>query len=167
MPRFVSVPAVLWPGRVDLAGCAPACKAPPFPREINDLPEIPYRDIRRTQGEPDTGRSPPPEKRNPAALAGATGFKATDEAAKLRTTGYRKGSPGAILSRHIKDPHRRASRILGYALTADAPDIWATAGMLWTLHLEREERVALAFTALRALSAEDRVAVAEAAGRAG
>lgn len=79
----------------------------------------------------------------------------------------RRAADSRTIRQSIRDAHKRAARILGLALMADGPDVWGDVAALWTLHLQRHERVALAFAALRALSPEDRAAVVAAAGGAG
>ncbi len=98
--------------------------------------------------------------KNPGALAGATG--ADNKAAELRPKAYKKPNRSAM-ARYAQDRHKRAARTLGYALTADAPDVWGQASAIFSARLTRLELAALAFAALRALDGEAREMVFEAA----
>lgn len=97
---------------------------------------------------------------NPGALAGATG--ATAKAVDLQGKPYRKPNRGAM-ARYAKDRHKRAAKVLGYALTLDEPRAWNEAGSILALRLTRQELASLAFATLRALDAEAREMVFDAA----
>ena len=88
---------------------------------------------------------------NPGASDNATGVIGND----LVTTpeGYRKPGRNAM-SLYAKDRHKRATKMLGYALTD--PDTWAAAGAVWAVRLTTNELASLAYTALRALEPEAR-----------
>ena len=72
--------------------------------------------------------------------------------------------PGrSAMSLYAKDGHKRACRMLGYALTLNEPTIWGQAATVLAHRLTAMELVALAFTALSALEPADREAVFDAA----
>lgn len=58
--------------------------------------------------------------------------------------------------------HKKAARVLGYALTLGDFSAWQDAGRIWTAHLGEAERAALAYTALRTLTPQNAQAVAAA-----
>ena len=97
-----------------------------------------------------------PTNENPGALAGASG-------ADLHTIGivskaYSK--PGAsAMSLYCKDAHKRACRMLGYALTLNDPATWHQAAAIFNRRLDRMELASVAFAALSAMEPEDREAV--------
>ena len=66
--------------------------------------------------------------------------------------------------RKFAEPHRRAARILGFALTLGAADVeaWAGVSLVLRARLARAERVALAWAALRAIDCAERAAVLDA-----
>lgn len=93
------------------------------------------------------------ETQNPGALAGATGDDSIDLA--IKPEGYRK--PGAnAMSKYAHDPHKRAARMLGYALTIGKPDAWHGLGAVWGARLTTAELASIAYVALSALDPEDR-----------
>ncbi|WP_290689426.1 hypothetical protein [Haematobacter sp. UBA3484] len=102
--------------------------------------------------------------KNPGALAGATG--ANNKADQLRPKAYKKPNRSAM-ARYAQDRHKRAARILGYALTADAPDVWGQASVIFSARLTEMELASLAFAALRALDEGARELVCEAAAVGG
>ena len=53
---------------------------------------------------------------------------------------------------HYQNRHKRAARVLTYALTLGDADSWATASAVWATLLEARETAALAFCALKSLS---------------
>lgn len=59
----------------------------------------------------------------------------------------------------IKDRHKRASRMLGYALTLNDAKAWEGASFVFAVRLHQGELSGLAFAALRALEPEPRQAV--------
>lgn len=67
------------------------------------------------------------------------------------------------MARHAKDRHKRAAKALGFALTLDDPRGWSEAGVILGLRLTRKELASLAFATLRALDAEAREMVFDAA----
>jgi len=71
--------------------------------------------------------------------------------------------PCNAISLYAKDRHKRAARMLGYALVADASDVWSQAGVVWASRLTTLELAAIAFTALSQLHPEAREQVFEAA----
>ena len=92
-----------------------------------------------------------PENENPGAPDNATGAIGNDLA--ITPEGYRK--PGrSAMSLYAKDRHKRAAKVLAYALTD--PDTWAAAGAVWAVRLTTNELASLAYTALRALEPEAR-----------
>jgi hypothetical protein len=101
------------------------------------------------------------EKETPGALAGATGGGGEKE---LRRERYAERGPGAIW-RFAKDRHRRAAGMVLAALTLgdDSPELWHDAAFVLRIRLTEDERIGLAFAALRALDPEPRERVFEAA----
>jgi hypothetical protein len=69
----------------------------------------------------------------------------------------------SAMSLHAKDRHKRAARIVGYALTADDPAIWWKTAAVLALRLTTLELASVAFAALRALDPEAREMVFNAA----
>jgi len=69
----------------------------------------------------------------------------------------------SAMSLHAKDRHKRAARIVGYALTADDPAIWWKTAAVLALCLTTLELASVAFAALRALNPEVREMVFHAA----
>lgn len=59
----------------------------------------------------------------------------------------------------IADRHKRASRMLGYALVLNDANAWQGASDVFAARLEQGELIGLAFAALRALEPEPRQAV--------
>ena len=94
-----------------------------------------------------------PANENPGALAGASGAKSIEQA--FKEEGYRKPGPSAM-SQFAKDGHKRAARMLGYALTLDSADLWHGASAVWAARLTTNELASIAFAALRALEPDDR-----------
>ncbi|TKA98556.1 hypothetical protein FAZ78_00425 [Cereibacter changlensis] len=62
-----------------------------------------------------------------------------------------------------KDRHKRACRMLGYALTLDDPGTWGQTTLILSHRLTGMELVSLAFAAMRALEPDAREAVFTAA----
>jgi hypothetical protein len=72
--------------------------------------------------------------------------------------------PGrSAMSLYAKDGHKRACRMIGFALTLGDPAMWDQTAAVLSHRLTRKERASLAFTALSALEPDDREAVYEAA----
>ena len=67
------------------------------------------------------------------------------------------------MSLYAKDRHKRAARIVGYALTADDPAIWVQTAWLLGHRLSTMELASLAYAAMRALDPEAREMVFNAA----
>jgi hypothetical protein len=67
------------------------------------------------------------------------------------------------MSLYAKDRHKRAARIVGYALTADDPAIWVQTAALLGHRLSTMELASLAYAAMRALDPEVREMVFKAA----
>lgn len=61
----------------------------------------------------------------------------------------------SVFSQHAKVTHKRASRMLGYALTLDDSAGWGAAAAVWVLSLTTGERAALAMAALASLEPEE------------
>jgi hypothetical protein len=59
------------------------------------------------------------------------------------------------LSAHMQDRHKRAVKMLGYALVLDNPNAWASAADIWSVRLDPAERYSLAVAALMSLEAQD------------
>lgn len=68
--------------------------------------------------------------------------------------------PKSILSRLIKDRHKRAAKALGYALTLADPKNWAAIAIIWEARLEPAERYELARSVMLAMRPEDNEALA-------
>ena len=96
----------------------------------------------------------------PGALAGATGPYQNDLA--ITGTDYQKPRVNAM-SKHAKDRHKRACRMLGYALTLGDAPTWVQAGAVWQLRLTEVELASIAFAALQGLEPDSRLAVFEGA----
>ena len=64
-----------------------------------------------------------------------------------------------MFGRHVLDRHRRAARVIGYALALREPAAWWRASWLLSRRLTVPELAAVAFAALVALKVEDRAAV--------
>lgn len=65
------------------------------------------------------------------------------------------------MSKYARPAHKRAAKMLGYALTLDSFDGWETASAIWQARLTATERAALAWAALRALDDDQAETVAE------
>ncbi|MES2665413.1 MAG: hypothetical protein V4712_04885 [Pseudomonadota bacterium] len=57
---------------------------------------------------------------------------------------------------YAHDRHKRAARMLGFALTAGTPDLWHGTITVWTARLTTAELASIAYAALRALEPADR-----------
>jgi hypothetical protein len=66
---------------------------------------------------------------------------------------------------HAPEDHKRAARMLGYALLSDTPDAWNGLSVVLLARLTVEERAKLAFAALSALDPDQRELVMGAAQR--
>lgn len=93
---------------------------------------------------------------NPGALAGATGAMSNDLA--ISPAYYPKPRVNAM-SKHAQDRHKRAARMLGFALTLGDAPTWVQAGAVWQMRLTEEELASVAFAALQALEPDTRLAV--------
>ncbi len=72
------------------------------------------------------------------------------------------------MSLYAKDRHKRAVKMLGYALTLATNECWRSTADVWTIRLTLDERYALALAALTTLPFEDAEQVlAEVMGGAG
>ena len=90
--------------------------------------------------------------RNPVALAGAFGVA------------IQPANPtGSAMSKHANPSHKAASRSLGYALTLNDRQAWATFCLTVFRKLTAHERAALAYAALMSLNEDQAQIVAEAA----
>jgi hypothetical protein len=96
----------------------------------------------------------------PGALAGATGPYQNDRA--IIGGHYQKPRVNAM-SKYAQDRHKRAARMVGFALTADDPAIWGQTAAILAHRLTIKETASLAFAALRALEPEARESVIDAA----
>jgi hypothetical protein len=96
------------------------------------------------------------QNENTGALAGATGAVSNDLA--INGAPYPKPRRNAM-SMYAKDRHKRAARMLGYALTLGDAPTWVQAGAVWQLRLTEEELASVAFAALQALEPDTRLAV--------
>ena len=67
------------------------------------------------------------------------------------------------LQKQLSGNHRRASKMLAFALHADSVDIWSDAALVWRARLTDRENGALAYSSLRALDPDHAVLVVEAA----
>jgi len=93
---------------------------------------------------------------NPGASDNATGAVGND----LVTTpkGYRNA-----MSLYAKDRHKRAAKMLAYALTLDDPVAWNQTAAILGHRLTNMELASVAYAALSALEPESREAVYDAA----
>lgn len=101
-----------------------------------------------------------PENENPGALAGATGAEFSEQV--LKPQAYPTPRVNAM-SLYAKDGHKRACRMLGYALTLNDPTLWGHTAAILSHRLTGMELVSLAFTVMSALEPGDREAVFDAA----
>lgn len=56
----------------------------------------------------------------------------------------------SIMSRYAKPEHKRAAKVLGYALTLGTPDAWFSASAVWQARLTSQEAGAIAWAAINA-----------------
>ena len=97
---------------------------------------------------------------NPGASDNATGAVGNDQA--ITPEGYRK--PGrSAMSLYAKDRHKRAAKMLAYALTLDDPVAWNQTAAILGHRLTTNELASVAYVALSALEPESREAVYDAA----
>ncbi len=109
---------------------------------------------------------PDKPKESPARLAGRHGA-ITDLEYQTCDDDTPKRRRSAI-SKFAKRAHKKAAKLLGYALVLGTYEAWETASAIWQARLTETERAALAWAALRSLDHDDAVTVAETAlGRAG
>jgi hypothetical protein len=74
------------------------------------------------------------------------------------------GAPGrGAIAKFAQDRHKRAARMILYALVADDPAIWNQTAAILAHRLTERETAALAFAALRALDPEARAMTCDAA----
>ena len=66
------------------------------------------------------------------------------------------------LQMQLSDDHRRASKMLAYAMHADCVDIWADAAVVWRKRLTDAELAVLSYSILRAMYPDHAVLVVEA-----
>ena len=66
------------------------------------------------------------------------------------------------LQKQLSDNHRRASKMLAYALHADSVDIWSQAAIVWRKRLNDKELGALSYSFLRAMDPDQAALVCEA-----
>lgn len=66
------------------------------------------------------------------------------------------------MSLFAKEPHKKAARMLGYALTLGGHDVWHGCALIFRARLTPQERAALAWAGLRSLDHEDAEKVAHA-----
>lgn len=78
---------------------------------------------------------------------------------KAENRGLSKGK--STLSAAVSDPHKRASRILGLALTLDTQSGWNGAAAVWGVRLSDNERANIAHAALQTLDLETAQTVVE------
>ena len=94
-------------------------------------------------------------------LASVSSFAATDPD-HVRHTGPSRSA----MSKYSKDSHKRAARMLGYALTLDDPKTWNDLGYVLYARLTPFELASIAFAVLNALDRDARELVYRAANRA-
>ncbi len=75
---------------------------------------------------------------------------------------YRKPGKSAM-QMFAQDRHKRAARMLGFALTANDPETWTQASAIFAHRLNSGELMMLAYSVLRALEAAERQQVCNAA----
>jgi hypothetical protein len=116
---------------------------------------------RVTGGSSNTFRvSDPKENAAPSAKGNGVGRSNTRKSTCSDNTP--KQGKNAI-SLYGKDAHKRASKMLGYALTVGDFPAWEAASAIWAARLTVQERIALAFMALGSLDDDNAQMAAEAA----
>jgi hypothetical protein len=98
--------------------------------------------------------------KKPGALTGAPGLSSNDRA--ITGTDYPKPRRNAM-SKYSQDRHKRAARMLGFALSLGDAPTWVQAGAVWQLRLTEVELASVAFAALQGMEPDTRLAVFEAA----
>jgi len=102
------------------------------------------------------------QKENAAPSAKGSGAKEIDIGKGTSENSTPKQGKSAI-SMYGKDAHKRASKMLGYALTLGDLPAWDAASAIWAARLSVQERIALAFAALNSLDDREAFIAAEAA----
>src|SRR6056297_1881801 len=69
----------------------------------------------------------------------------------------------SLMSRYAKPEHKKAAKVLGYALTLETPDAWYGASIVWQARMTPQEAAATAWAALHATEPELAQMVATAA----
>jgi hypothetical protein len=79
----------------------------------------------------------------------------------LQIGGGSDGKPPRVnaMSKHAQDRHKRAARMLGFALTLGDAPTWVQVGAVWQLRLTEVELASVAFAALQGLEPDTRLAV--------
>ena len=70
---------------------------------------------------------------------------------------------GSPMSLYAKPGHKKAAKVLGYAVTLNSFDAWCAASALWRHHLTPQEAAGLAWAALKAQEPEFALMTADAA----
>lgn len=90
---------------------------------------------------------------SPGALAGGTGADIDlQNQTQFDDTPKRRGS---AISKYASKAHKKAAKLLGYALVLGDFDGWEAASAIWQARLSAAERAALAWAALRSLDEDD------------
>jgi hypothetical protein len=98
---------------------------------------------------------------SPGSLAGETGAGDIHGRGTIAKD-YRKSGKSAM-QMFAQDRHKRAARMLGFALTANDPETWTQATAIFAHRLGSGELMMLAYSVLRTLDAADRARVFNAA----
>ena len=69
----------------------------------------------------------------------------------------------SLMSRYANPEHKKAAKVLGYALTLETPDAWYGASIVWQARMTPQEAAATAWAALHATEPELAQMVATAA----
>lgn len=93
--------------------------------------------------------------KNESAEAAATALGAKDHGKAVNSdfNCTPKKVPSAM-AKFAKDTHKRAARVVGYALTLGDADAWADAALFFSLRLSEDERAGIAWAGLRSLSSD-------------
>lgn len=114
---------------------------------------------------PDLNSDVPQEKKNLGALAGATEADSNESGNSSSTYQAHAESTMFLCA---KERHKRAATTLGFTLTLNDRQAWASAAIVWEARLEPVERYRLARSVMAAMSPEDNEAlILEVLGGAG
>ena len=106
------------------------------------------------------------DKKNPGALAGATGVRDGETFYNSQRENTAKRGRSAM-SLYAKPGHKSVARMVGYTLTLGTADAFADLAYVLHRRLDPKERAGLAYAALRSLDPELAELVAETVGKWG